>query len=320
VRSVPPREARALIDLARESMVTRSRDLDVFSWADERDVRLVDCGGGLQFACIGAVPERRLLLESVYGFLTLKNGVPIGYVLSSALYGSSEVAYNVFETYRGAEAAQVYGRVLAMLAHLFGSDAFAIDPYQLGHGNEEALKSGAWWFYQKLGFRPRRREALRIMRRELVRMEADPAHRSSRATLAKLAESPLYLFLGRPRRDVMGLLSLADVGLHIVRFLAARFGSRREEGTRRCSEEAARLLGLRSLRAFTAGERLAWERWSPLILILPGLGRWSVDEKRALVRIVKAKGGPRESEFVPLFDRHRRLREAIRRLATTPVP
>jgi len=47
------------------------------------------------------------LLESVYGFLTLKNGIPIGYVLVSALFGSSEIAYNVFETYRGGEAGAV---------------------------------------------------------------------------------------------------------------------------------------------------------------------------------------------------------------------
>src|SRR4029077_13985236 len=122
----------ALIDLAREAMVTRSRDLDVFCWGDPRDVRLVDAGGGLQCACIGFRPDRRLLLEAVYGFLTLKNGVPIGYVLCSALFGSSEIAYNVFETFRGAEAARVYGRVLGMVRSLFGSDTFTIYPYQLG--------------------------------------------------------------------------------------------------------------------------------------------------------------------------------------------
>jgi hypothetical protein len=81
VRSLPPREARKIIHLAREAMVTRSRDLDVFEHASEHDIRLVSCDRGLQFACIGVVPERRLMLESVYGFLTLKNGVPIGYVL-----------------------------------------------------------------------------------------------------------------------------------------------------------------------------------------------------------------------------------------------
>ena len=38
---------------------------------------------------------------------------------------------------------------------MFGSDTFAIYPYQLGHENDEGLDSGAWWFYYKLGFRPR---------------------------------------------------------------------------------------------------------------------------------------------------------------------
>ena len=118
-------------------------------------MRVVEWDDGLQFACLGVLPERRFLLEAVYAFLTLRNGVPIGYALSSALFGSSEVAYNVFETFRGGEAAHVYARLLATVRTLFGSDTFAIYPYQLGHENDEGLASGAWWFYYKLGFRPR---------------------------------------------------------------------------------------------------------------------------------------------------------------------
>ncbi|MBX3464637.1 MAG: hypothetical protein KF830_15820 [Planctomycetes bacterium] len=87
-----------LVDLAREAMVLRHRDLDAFAYGDPRDVRLYDCGAGLEFAVIGMRPERRLLLEAVYAYLTLKNGVPIGYVLTSGLFGSSEIAYNVFDT------------------------------------------------------------------------------------------------------------------------------------------------------------------------------------------------------------------------------
>ena len=60
-----------------------------------RTLRIVDCDNGLQFACLGVVPERRFLLEAVYAFLTLRNGVPIGYALASALFDSSELAFNV---------------------------------------------------------------------------------------------------------------------------------------------------------------------------------------------------------------------------------
>jgi hypothetical protein len=315
VRALPAGEGRRLIELAREAMVTRSRDLDVFEHGDPDDVRLIDCGQGLQFACIGAVPERRLLLESVYGFLTLKNGVPTGYVLASGLFGSSEVAYNVFETFRGAESAYIYGRVLAMVRWLFGSEAFTIDPYQLGHDNEEGLKSGAWWFYYKLGFRPHDPEVRGVLHVELKKMKRNPAHRSNLATLQKLSAANVFLYLGRPRRDVLGHVSLGNIGLAIVRTLAQRFGAERERGIRTCSREAARLLGVRSLAGFSAGERLWWERWSPLVRALPGVERWTRGEKRALVRVIRAKGGRRESDFVRLFDRHRRLRQAVLSLA-----
>jgi len=315
VRSVARAEGQALIDLARASMVTRSRDLDAFSWGDPDDVRLVDCGGGLQFAVIGVVPERRLMLEAVYAFLTLKNGVPIGYVLNSALYRSAEIAYNVFETWRGAEAGAIYGRVLATVRHLFGVDSFTIFPYQLGEGNQEALASGAWWFYQKLGFRPRDRDVRRLMGEERRRMRTRPSHRSSIATLKRLARANLHYHLGRKRDDVIGLLPLPAVGLAISRLVADRFGSDRERAARVLAREASRTLGVRSVRAWSAGERLAWRRWSPLACVLPGIARWTAAERRALVGVIRAKGGRRESEFARSFDRHRRLREAVRRLA-----
>ncbi len=315
VREVSRRQGRKLIDLAREAMVTRSRDLDIFVHADERDARLVDCGEGLQFACFGAVPERRLMLDAVYGFLTLKNGVPIGYVLISALFNSAEVAYNVFETYRGGESAYIYGRVLATTRYLFDVDAIAVPPYQLGHDNVEGLESGAWWFYYKLGFRPYDSAVRRLLRKELARMKRNPRHRSSMATLNELSSVNMYLYLGRPRADVRGRIELGNIGSRISRYLADRFGADRERGVKTCAEEAARLLGVRSLRHFSAGQRLWWERWSPLIMALPGVSRWSAANKRALVDVVRTKGGRQESEFVASFDRHRRLRSAVMALA-----
>jgi hypothetical protein len=203
VHSLSPREGQRMIDTAVEAMITRSRGLDAFEYGDKNDVRLVDCGKGLQFACIGQIPERRLMLESVYGFLTIKNGVPIGYVLTSSLFSSSEIAYNVFETYRGAEAAQIFGRVLAMARHIFGAKALFVPPFQLGHDNTEGLKSGAWWFYYKLGFRPEDPEVRRLLRSELRLMRENHRHRSSTATLQKLSSEPLFLYPQGPKRDVL---------------------------------------------------------------------------------------------------------------------
>jgi hypothetical protein len=315
VRSLSVREARKIIDMARSAMVARSRDLYAFEHADESDVRLVDFGDGLQFAAIGMRPDSRLVLDTVYGFLTLKNGVPIGYVLTRSYADSTEVAYNVFETFRGGESGQIYGKVLAMTRHLFGARVFAVEPYQLGHENDEGLDSGAWWFYYKLGFRPKDPGVKKLVRSELARMRRSPRHRSSHATLNELSSVYMFYELEPTLSDGRGVLSLEHIGLHVSKYLGQRFGADRDRATVVCEREAAQLLGLRSFRGFTDDERMVWRRWSPLVLVLPGVRRWSAVEKNALVEVAKAKGGRQESEFLPLFAGHSKLRTALLELA-----
>jgi hypothetical protein len=313
VRFCPEREGQQLVDLAREAMLTRSRDLDVFSYGNPRDVRLVDFGDGLQFACIGFVPERRLLLHSLYGFLTLKNGVPIGYVLASCLFGCAGVAYNTFETYRGAEAGVVFGRVLAMAHALFGARSFSIDPYQLGLGNTEGLKSGAWWFYYKLGFRPLDADVKRELQGELRSMKARPTYRSSIATLEKLAAADVYYHLDE-RDWGTAPPPMEALSLSVSRILARESGVDREQGLAACAQRAQDLLGLRDLKSWSRTERQAWMQWGVLICALHGVQAWRLEEKRAAINVIRAKGGRRESDFVRLFDAHTRLRRAVQRL------
>ncbi|MEO7794002.1 MAG: hypothetical protein ABIV06_04455 [Thermoanaerobaculia bacterium] len=315
VEELSGRRAERTLELARDAMVTRGRDLDAFAYGSSDDVRLVTWEDGLQFAVIGVRPERRLLLEAVYAFLTIKNGVPAGYVLNSALFGSAEIAFNVFDTFRGVEAARVYARVLATVHEVFRATAFTIFPYQLGDGNDEALDSGAWWFYQKLGFRPRAPAVVALMKRELERQRRDPASRSSRATLAELARENLFLHLGRERRDVIGEVPLPAVGVAATGLLARRFAAEPDRGARACADEARSRLGLRSLAGWSDAERAAFRNWAPVVLLLRGLERWSAAERTAMAEVIRAKGGRRESDFVLRFDAHPRLPGALARLA-----
>jgi hypothetical protein len=117
----------------------------------------------------------------------------------------------------------------------------------------------------------------------------------------------MYYFTGRARRDVIGEVSLQSIGLRATDFLAGH-------GRGGCSRDAARRLGVRSLGGWSRDERTAWERWAPLLLVAPGVEAWTAAERRAAVAVVRAKGGRRESDFVRLFDRHRKLRAAILKL------
>ena len=310
LRSAKRREAQRLFDMALNLMVARTRDLDCFVHADLNDIRIVDYPEGFQLVCMGSKPERRQLLDPAYGFLMLRNGVLIGYVLSASLFGSSEVAYNISPAFRGAEAAHLYGRCLHAVRHLFGADTFMVDPYQMGHENPEGLRSGAWWFYYKLGFRPKDATIARLAQTELEKVRAKRGYRSSLAKLNRLSSVNMYLHLGEPREDIIGEFSRENVGLHIVRYLSERFGANREDGLRKCAREVAKLLDLRRS-DLDPGETLALERWAPLISILPGIDSWSSRDLAGLARVVRAKGGKRESDFIRRFDRHRKLRSAV---------
>lgn len=309
VRVLGPGEGARIVELARGAMITRKRDLDAFAYGDARDVRIVDDGHGLAFALVGVVPERRTLLAAVYGALTLQNGVPIGYSQLDVIAGTAAISFNTFQTFRGGEAAYAFARLLALARHLFGATSYSVEPYQLGAGNKEGIESGAWWFYYKMGFRPRAAPARRIARRELARIQANARHRSSPATLRRLAAWHVFFDLdpARPR----GLPPVGPVGAHAAGLIARRGAVDRHAGLDDASRALMRVTGQRSFQGFTRDERVAWRRWSPFLLALPGLSRWRAADRRALARVLRAKGGRRESDFARLFDAHPRLNAAL---------
>jgi hypothetical protein len=309
VRTLGPGDGMRVVELARGAMITRERDLDAFAYGDARDVRIVDDGDGLGFALIGVVPERRTLLPAVYGALTLQNGVPVGYSQLDVIGGTAAISFNTFPTFRGGEAAYAFARLLAMARHLCGATSYHVEPYQLGKGNDEGIESGAWWFYFKMGFRPRAAPARRIARVEVARMHANPRHRSSLATLRKLAEWHVFFDVDPARGR--GLPPVAALGERAARLLARYPGGDRTKALDDASRALMRLTGLWSLQGFTPGERQAWRRWSPFVLALPGVARWTAAERRGVARVVRAKGGRCESDFAALFDAHPKLGRAL---------
>ena len=314
VRAASPLEGAHLIKLALTALVTRSRDIDGIAYGNPRDVCIADDSHGLQWAFIGLVPERRQLLRASHGFVTLKNGVPIGYGQMDTLFGCADVSFNSFDTFRGAETAWIFSRLLAATKAVLGARAFTLDGYQVGHHNEEAIASGAWWFYYKLGFRPREAATRNLANAELARMQIKPLHRSSAATLRKLAADTMVLEtqgMRAPRWE-----KLAEMGSLAAGRIAAMGNGNRETGLQECSRAAMRQLGLRNLKQAGGNPtdaRRAWDAWAPLVSLIP-LGRWSAGERRALADVILAKGGTSEREYLARFDAHPKLANSLRAL------
>lgn len=309
-QDVRGKQAQRLVDLAKSAMVTRSRDLEAFAFASADDVMRVHCRNGVQIVLFGMLPEKRYLLECEYGYLMLKNGVVVGYGTGTALFGSCQIAFNLFPTFRGAETTELYASVLATMHKLFNADTFSVDCYQIGADNDEAIDSGAWWFYAHMGFRPRDKEAIKLANAELKKAQKK-GYRSSKTTLRELALYPVYFSLGRKRRDVLPMVCTDSLSLGVLDYVSKRFGSRRDEAARRCSQELADALGIDSIADWSADEQLMWHRLSPVIAAIADVKDWPQKDRAALADVIRAKGGVREQGYVTLFDTHKRLRRAV---------
>lgn len=308
LRRLPLTDGEDLLTLARGAMITRQRDLDTIAWGDARDVWLADDGGGLAFALIGMLPSRRAALPALYGGLTLRNGVPVGYFQADFLGRSAAVSFNTFDTFRGGESALQFARLLAALRAFAGVTSFSIEPYQLGEGNEEGIASGAWWFYFKLGFRPRASAALRLAARESARQRARTSYRSPLPVLRQLARH--HVFFDLDPNDHPALLLPSRIGLQVGATLARLDATSREAAVERAGHIAMQRLGLPSLRGFNRAERIAWTRLAPLIAALP-TDPWSAGERAALVQLVRAKGARSERLYAQLCCRHRPFETAL---------
>ena len=85
---------------------------------------------------------------------------------------------NIFDEYRGSEASYLWVQVMRVYHALAGCTRFIANPYQFGGGNSEALKSGAFWFYRRLGFGASNPAVEKLAKSEEVRMRNEPGYRS----------------------------------------------------------------------------------------------------------------------------------------------
>jgi hypothetical protein len=178
-----------ILDFARETSAMRYRELHGFTFGDPARVLRAELGRGVEVYVFGVPPEHRLPLRAYHAGMFFKNGVPIGYIECLTLFEHMEVGFNLYYTFREGETAWLYARLLRLFHQLLGATCFAVDPYQIGHHNDEAVESGAFWFYRKLGFRPASRATVQLLESEESIMRAAAAHRTPARTLKRLAES-----------------------------------------------------------------------------------------------------------------------------------
>jgi hypothetical protein len=304
-----------VMDMIREIMLVRYRELYGTTLGDPRSVVRADVGRGVSIYLWNLPADRRLPLRAYVAGLTLKNGVPINYIEAIGLCAWMEVGFNTFYTFRGGEAGWIYAQVLRCLCHLMGTTCVSVYPYQLGHDNEEAIESGAFWFYRKLGFRPGRADLQRLAEREESRIAAatklgKTKYRTPASTLRRLAAGHAFYELPGSEVGAWDSFSTRSIGLRVNRRMAREFQGDSGRIRKQSVSSVARMLKV-DTSSWTSSERASFESLAVVLGLVPDLAAWKREEKEALVRIIRSKSKADEMVYLHLTQRHERFREAL---------
>jgi hypothetical protein len=296
-----------LIDLARTAMAVRRRETHAFNYANPQDVLVADLGRGIQIAWFGVLPEHRLPLRALFGFLILKNGVPVGYGDAALLFDwiDGGGGISIFEAFRsGGESMFIFHRFTAFLHQHLGIRAIHISRWDLGHNNPEGIESRAFWFYYRLGFRPKLEGLRQLAAREYQRITQERGYRSSRKTLQKLSQAGMFIGLDE------------DVDSSVRDFETRRVSQRAgalslQMGPEKLTAELASMLGAKHWQTWARPDRLAFEALAPVLALIPDLHSWPPSERRAIVSLIRAKAGRHEAEYLRRLAGLPRLRAVI---------
>jgi hypothetical protein len=309
------KQGEQVMDMIREVMLVRYRELYGTTLGDPRSVVRAEVGRGVTIYLWNLPPARRLSLRAYVAGLTLKNGVPINYIEAIGLCEWMEVGFNTFYTFRGGEAGWIYAQVLRCLCHRMGATCVSVYPYQLGHDNEEAIESGAFWFYRKLGFRPGRADLQQLAEREEQKIAAEKKYRTPARTLRRLAAGHVFYELPGSEVGEWDKFSTRNIGLRVNRRMARDFGGDAvfmREHSRRGLERILfpKSSGV-STSSWTPLEKAAFENFALVLADMRRWREWTREEKEDLVRVIRAKAKRDEMLYLHLTQRHERLRKAL---------
>jgi hypothetical protein len=307
-RRLAPRDGREALDRALAALVSRNLEIHPLINANPDDVTLVDGGRGVEVLLSGILPALRSAIESDFFFMIIKNGVPIAYGPVSIFLSCCEMGMNLFPEFRGGEIRYIYTQLMRALYHLAHVRYFFLVAYGMGEGNPAALKSGAFWFYRRLGFRAADPEVEWLARSEEAIMRRRPGYRSSMATLRELSYTEAYFDLSRGRYKPVDFGAL---GMAISGHIARHHGGNYNQAERKTAKRLIDVLEIGDYASWTKHEKAGMRFLSPLLDLIPGLESWPATERRALARLVKSKGGPSELDYAREAARFARFEHAI---------
>ncbi len=305
--SLNPTEKKHLCDVAKGVLCSHYREIDPITYADEKETELYDMGRGITIALYFLLPGWRLPCESYVSYMAFRNGVPLSYGGGWMFFDRAKLAGNIFPAFRGGESAMLFAQLYRLYHLRFGANCFQVDPYQIGQKNEDAISSGAFWFYHRLGFRPDDAKLLQLANEEDASRKADKKYRSTAAVLRQFAKAEMLLNLsGRLH------ISHKQVVEKMNRLVAQQYRGDYASYfavTIEALGKAFKKQGL-ILPKELQQNRLA-AHLCGLVFVCSNFATWSKSDLKKMMEVMRQKVSGSESRFLKEFNGIKKLRKDI---------
>jgi hypothetical protein len=283
------KQRKDIMACARLSLLYLNRETDPVSLCEASGIEHYTLDRGLSIALFSATAQRRLPLESYIGFMMFKNGYPIAYG-GAWLFGKrSLLGINIYESYRGGESAYLFAQLLRTYKQRFSPTYIEVEPYQFGQGNPEGIKTGAFWFYYRFGFKPVDKGLRALAAKEFDKIKIKPGYRSPISVLKAFTHSNMMLRFEESSINI----DPSVISAFITETIQLRFAGNRaafriwafSEIKKELNIDVARLSGL---------EKIGLEKLFGFVSSCLALNAMNEEQKRSLKNLLLEKG---KSEF-----------------------
>ena len=282
-----------IINAAKMTLFYLYRETEPFTNANKDDITLFQLDKGISIALFGSCNDKRYSLESYIGYLVFKNNIPASYGGGWIFGERSQFGINILEPFRGGESGLIICELLRVYHQYYGATRFVVKPYQFGLHNPEAIKTGAFWFYYKLGFRPENKELRELALEEEKQKLVNPKYKSESSTLKKYTKSNLALTLSEtsyPNYDS------EVVSQKITNHINAHFNGDRQKALTVCFKQLKESL---SIDKTWKPEDIEYaEQLAVLFHIQPNSKAWQLKHKKNIQLMIQLKSAKTELTWV----------------------
>ncbi len=220
-------EEEKLMAVIKNSMILTARETDPATYLQTDSLRYYELERGIAVAIYGMTGDRQLPFESYVGYTLFKNGFPAAYGGAWVFGKRSLFGMNIFEAFRGGESGYMMCQLLRVYRQVFRVGSIEVEPYQFGKDNPDGIRSGAFWFYYRYGFRPIDKQLSKLALTESKKIASQKGYQSSYKTLERFTDSFIALDFERVTQP-----KVTDVTTKITSHIAKTYKGNRLEAER----------------------------------------------------------------------------------------